>query len=109
MTKEMKRIIPSQVTTIDIEDLKELHKYYEKLVHERIIDDLKLISEKSAILTEIIERQTPNSGGVERAQMIFLSDLISFVSTILQRFISTSGKVTSIMKRQGHKTSIDYV
>jgi len=107
MTDENKRIQPFQIPTLSIEELRKLDKYYEKLASDRVLDDLKLISEKSAVMTEILEREHPSLSSLERAQLIYYGELLRFVSAILDTFAKAAIEAENLMKARGYKTAHD--
>jgi len=107
MTDESKRIKPFQISTLPIEELRKLDKYYEKLASDRVLDDLKLISEKSAVMVEILEREFPSLGSLERAQLIYYGELIRFLLAILDNFTKAAIEAEATMKARGYKTAHD--
>jgi len=104
----MRRVTPKELPRKSLEELRELNEQYEKLVMARIRDDLKLLTEHAAIVTEIINLQTKDNS-IERQQMIHFSVVLGYIFKLLEVFRDTASLVAFDFKKKGVKTGWDLV
>jgi len=104
----MRRVTPKELPGKGLEELRELNKQYEKLVMARIRDDLRLLTEHAAIVTEIINLQT-EANPIERQQMIHFSVVLGYISKLLEVFRDTALLVAFDFKKKGGGTCWDFI